>query len=566
MSMPLRRPRTRAVQPQPEVLEARQLLSETITGMDSKGDAWTLQLVGPGALRVIKQNGPNGQPAPLNSLTDINMIEVAGADPFKTKLIGTVRPSPGSDGRVFFQQLIEIGGRATDFAADNGLLAIDMPNFWLGNTSGSAPSSTSPSPSISIPDGVVDLRFGGADTTFGPQSTSTSTTTATPNNINITLGVPRFGGTSVIVNQMISSTTPGMTSSSGTPSTPVQNQITLTVDGRLNLFQANQIVGDPNNPSSGTVNGGGTVVVAQTDLLSGVTGPIGTVRVGGDATDFTVQTVDRIANFYVGGNTNNVFLIAPNGAREILFGHGMNNVSVYTHVVQELKADAGALNSNVNVDRALGRAWFGGDVVNTHVASGYQQLLSQSFFSASGQPISPTNPGIGGTTSQTLPTNPPAQDGGGMTVLVAGNITNSTFAASVQPFNNTLGDNDLKLPSGMIRAKVEGTIDNSTATPNQPMTAFYANSVQLKQGPVVPPAVPQAPFPRMQYHRGQGGLRPTATTHGKGVAKTSATSTAKVNGGRSVVSRSSLRAAQVGVAVPRGPLAAQRTRPNSPAR
>src|SRR5262249_46525384 len=109
--------------------------------------------------------------------------------------------------------------------------------------------------------------------------------------------------------------------------------------------------------------------------------------------------------------------------------------------------------------------------------------------------------------NQTAPTTTPAQDGGGMTVLVAGNIKDSIFAASVQPQQGTFGINDLKLPLGHITAKFEGNINNAAVTPNMPFTAFYAQPVNLKNGNIIPPVVPEAPFPPTMYHRGQDGLK-----------------------------------------------------------
>ena len=65
--------------------------------------------------------------------------------------------------------------------------------------------------------------------------------------------------------------------------------------------------------------------------------------------------------------------------------------------------------------------------------------------------------------------------------------------------NNTFGTpTDLTFPTGRIHAKVEGTIDNSTATPDKPTQAFYAKEVSVKTGPVVPPNVPQPPFTGLQ--------------------------------------------------------------------
>ena len=105
--------RTRAFRPEADSLESRQLLSGMVTGTDSKGDIWTLQLVGPGQLSVLKQNDSNGNPAPLNSATDIKSITIGGTDPLQSRLIGTVnRVGAGSDGRVFFNNLIQLGSRS----------------------------------------------------------------------------------------------------------------------------------------------------------------------------------------------------------------------------------------------------------------------------------------------------------------------------------------------------------------------------------------------------------------------------------------------------------------------
>ena len=120
-----------------EILEDRLLLSQTVTGMDSKGDVWVLKLVGPGALGVTKQPDANGNPQSLTSLSDIQTITVAGANPLETRLIGRVaKVGAGSDGRVFFQEFNELGGPSLATTSQgNGIYAIDMPDFWLGNTS-----------------------------------------------------------------------------------------------------------------------------------------------------------------------------------------------------------------------------------------------------------------------------------------------------------------------------------------------------------------------------------------------------------------------------------------------
>ena len=113
-------------------------------------------------------------------------------------------------------------------------------------------------------------------------------------------------------------------------------------------------------------------------------------------------------------------------------------------------------------------------------------------------------------------------------------MTNSIISASVDPdpsgINNP-GQFQLKtsqtfpfgapdniiLPRGTINVKVEGTIDNSglqsgTAPfvdPDIPAnSAFFASHVKTDSGPVVPPNVPQAPYPSpVIYHNGQRYLK-----------------------------------------------------------
>ena len=112
---------------------------------------------------------------------------------------------------------------------------------------------------------------------------------------------------------------------------------------------------------------------------------------------------------------------------------------------------------------------------------------------------------------------PIAQNGGTMKVRVAGSVINSIFSASVQPDPTGLTGNgfgtpqDLILPRGVINAKVEGNISNtgnSLVQPGSTGRAFFAKSVKLVQGPVIPPTVPYQPFaPPTKYHIGQDGLK-----------------------------------------------------------
>ena len=475
--MSTRRTPSRSFLPMTEGLETRKLLSTTLSGNDAEGNSWVLKLEGPGDLRVTKQPDASGNAQTLASASDIASITIAGANPLTTRLIGQVKAGPGGTGKVFFQNMNELGGRSEGPAATNGLLAVDMPNFWLGKTS-TAAASTSNEPLITIPDGVITFRFGGADTTFTPPGGTPLNTNGQADTFNVELGIPRTQGTSIILNQVITSGQAGTATSTGAAGTPTQDSVVFTVNGRINQFQANSIVGDTAFPTTGFRGGGGTIVVSQSDPATAITGQIGFVRVGGNATNFSVQTNDKVSNYYIGGEANNVQLLAPNGSRAIEFGKGMDTATILTHYIDSLQANRGALNSDVTVDRNVGRLTFGGDVVNTNFLSGVQQGLASVF------------------QNQALPTTAPsAQDGGALTnVLIAGNVTNSVFSASVEPLDGVYGPGDLNFPHGHITAKVGGTIDNSTATPDSPDTAFFAKYVKLDRGPVIPPVVPELPF------------------------------------------------------------------------
>ena len=65
-------------------------------------------MIGPGSLNVVKQDGADGNPAPLNSQTEINSITVAGTDPLSSRLVGTVHKGPNGDGKVFFNTFDEL--------------------------------------------------------------------------------------------------------------------------------------------------------------------------------------------------------------------------------------------------------------------------------------------------------------------------------------------------------------------------------------------------------------------------------------------------------------------------
>ena len=595
-------PRNRAVRPAAEDLESRHLLSQVVSGTDTDGDSWTLQLFGRGSLTVVKQVDPTtGAPGTLNSPTEINQIIVGGTDPLHSRLVGTVTKI--GTGQVFFQNLQELTSRSDILGAGNGLLAINMPRFYLGDTTPTSSTTTPTTPSITIPDGVDTFRFGGVNTARNPNNSPNvnppSTSSATSDNSSVTLGLPLFGGTRIIIDKSVSSTE-SVTPSGAMAPTTIQHAVTFNVSGRLDLFQANSIQGDAQHPpgqfqndlipnNTNATGFGGTTVFSGTtgtppflnlvtNLQGAVTGAIGNVRIGGNATNFSTIVTDatgsgnaRIANFSIGGETDNVLLLAPNGSRNISFGLGMDKVDILTHVINNLQANRGALNSRVLVDRTISKVTIGGDVDHTDVETGLQQNFTNIFQTITGTSSTSTTP-----VAPAVPPDPTnAQVGGGMTVLVAGDVTDSVFTASVQPLILTtaassttpgtskrlFGTQDTNLPTGHILAKVEvkpsntpGAVVNSTTTTNtttnitttsqtinnSPINkAFYAADLHVKQGPVIPPNVPGPTYPPPAKpvhapgipHLGQMLMSSTisaTTVHGASVPKgPSNTSTSK---------------------------------------
>ena len=571
-------PLKRSLHPTAERLETRQLLNgnfsvpkgvpsqpatAVVRGMDPSGAQWTLRLYGPGALNVVGTLGDVFTRSTGSMQESIDTITVAGAITTETRLVGTVYPNPiGRNAKVFFQNLIvtptgELGkidaAQVSNFrSVQNGILAVDIPNFYLAHTETTKPSVASQihtnamsAGEIYIPQGVITLRFGGVDVNYVPPVTGgvLLSQTGQSNEFQISLGLPVVEGTSIIVNTVNSSGAPNSTA--GQPAT--QDYATFLVTGRLNLFQANEIDGNTTaglvptqlqNTTSTGASVGGTFVVSQGGAA---TGQIGDVRVGGSATNFTTFVTEqpvnavsaegqldaKISNYYIGGQTQNVLLLAPSGARNIAFGLGMDNVTISSNTIASLRANRDALNSTVTVSRSIQNLLIGGDVENTLVNVGEAQSL---FTFASLPPTTPFGSGTGVFFGEPPPTvgnpetntltgqvEPIAQNGGTMQVRIAGSVINSIFSASIQPDPTGLTGNgfgtkaDLILPRGVINAKVEGNISNA----NNPLVdaastgrAFFAKSVKLIHGPVIPPTVPYQPLTAPTvYHVGQNGLK-----------------------------------------------------------
>jgi hypothetical protein len=420
---------------------------------------------------------------------------------------------------------------------------------------------------IEIPQGVNVLRFGGVDVNYTPNGGMPLNMTGQSNEFEINLGLPLTQGTSIIVNTVNSN---AQANSSASPPT-FQDYATFLVTGRLNLFQANEIDGNSTTallptqlvnatPTSGFAPGG-TFVISQGGPA---TGQIGDVRVGGNATNFTTFVTEdpvnvaaaegqldaKIANYFIGGQTNNVLLVAPSGSRNISFGLGMDNVTINSLAVRTLRANRDATNSNVTVSRSIANVLIGGDVNNSNINVGEQQSLftfanlppTTLFASGSGAFFGEPPPTIINPETNPLTgfVEPFAQQGGSMTARIAGDVDNSTFSASVDPNPPAIATTafgqpgNLVLSRGAINAKVEGFIDNSTnplVFTNASNRAFFANVVKLYRGPIIPPTVPYQPYVApTRYHRGQSALHALikidhypAINHHPGLSKATAT-------------------------------------------
>ena len=101
---------------------------------------------------------------------------------------------------------------------------------------------------------------------------------------------------------------------------------------------------------------------------------------------------------------------------------------------------------------------------------------------------------------------------------IAGSVINSIFSASVAARPNRLDrprvrhrKENLILPRGVINAKVEGNISNANNSLVEPQSngrAFFAKTVKLIHGPVIPPTVPYQPYATpTKYYKGQQGLK-----------------------------------------------------------
>ena len=579
-------PSRRSLRPLAEDLETRQLLSSgygtptaQVSGTDPDGAHWTLRLYGPGTLNVVDQNGNAFYKANANTPDSIDTITVGGANNSETRLVATVIPAPDGNSNVYFQNLIvtesgELGkidtGQVSNFhIQQNGIASIDMPDFYLAHTNTTKPSSPSSIHTgamsagiIDIPGGVNTLRFGGVNADYTPTGGTPLNQTGQSNEFEVNLGIPITTGTSIIVNNVTTDAQANTTA--GSPA--FQDMATFLVAGRLNLFQANSIYGNTGTgltpsqfagatPTNG-LSPGGTYVIS--DGSEAGTGQIGTVRVGGNATnlttlvdEYTLSTTPaegaldaKISNFFIGGETDNVMLIAPSGSRDVSFGLGMDDVTINSLIIQNLRVNRDATNSTLTVSRSIQNMLIGGNVENTNIQAGYSQSLFEDENFPATSLLAAGSGVFFGTPPPTITNHtiapesgllePFAQNGGSITGRISGNIANSVISASVDPNPSGLSPSvvddsgqfeqkvtnafpfgspdNLVLPRGVINVKFEGTVDNATnplvSVNSNVSAAFFARVVHLYRGPVIPPSVPYQPYvaPTV-YHRGQTTLK-----------------------------------------------------------
>ena len=336
------------------------------------------------------------------------------------------------------------------------------------------------------------------DTTFTPAGGTPLDQTGQNNEFVINLGPPIAGGTSIIVNKVI--TDAGPAARRRDRRRLLQDSVTFVVNGRINLFQANEIDG---TTATGRIrkfigadaihphpDPAATQPPARRNLPglrraagSGLTtGQIGDIRIGGNATNFTAFALEtdiftfppsvdpvtgpQVSNFFIGGQTNNVILVAPSGSRNVFFGQGMDNVFINTEFIQNLQANRGAVGSAVTVKRNIGNMVMGGDVINTFIQSGYDQELSAVANSpaTSTQGVTFTAGGVfNGEAPPTIvnrisnaarnqPTfSPLAHGGGAIHGRIAGNVTNSIISVSVDP--NPSGNPPPALPPTLVSSR-----------------------------------------------------------------------------------------------------------------
>ncbi len=298
--------RNRALRPTTESLEDRQLLSGVVSGTDIDGDQWVLQLIGPGSLVVAKQPGADGTPAPLNSQTQIKSITIGGLDPQKSRLVGQVTKGTNGDGKVFFQQLDELPSKSQQLSGATGPSRSRSPTSGSPIRpppaararrtrsqsrfrTGSAPCNSA----VSTPRSVRWIPRPRPRRATSLPSRSGCPSSAEPGSSSISRSAARSRfpppeprrrrRPSSTVSRSVSraaSTCSRPTRLSGTPTRPPASSST-----RMRTPRALEDLGDLRDLRCGPLPG-------DARLHGGLTGQIGNVRIGGNATNFSTLVFD----------------------------------------------------------------------------------------------------------------------------------------------------------------------------------------------------------------------------------------------------------------------------------
>ncbi|MFO0950801.1 MAG: hypothetical protein U0835_06520 [Isosphaeraceae bacterium] len=104
----------------------------------------------------------------------------------------------------------------------------------------------------------------------------------------------------------------------------------------------------------------------------------------------------------------------------------------------------------------------------------------------------------------------------------------------------------------MIHAKHEGIVNNSSATPENPTRAFYAQQVDSNIGPVTPPNQPEPPYPHQPVHPRVPGLKFKGSTNSSTSAKANVSATSHVQT-PAAVTKPTARPVKVAQSTPKGP-------------
>jgi len=241
----------------------------------------------------------------------------------------------------------------------------------------------------------------------------------------------------------------------------------------------NEIDGSTTNAPAPFASNGGTLVSVQTATAAGAAGPIGSVRVGTNATNFSVVTPDKI-NHVLRGRRNEQRQSSRRNwvAQPPISARGWTPSRSRPIRSSGSSQNRGAINSNVTSDRQIGNIEFGGDVVGTTILSGYNQSLA----SAVGNPKHPDHP----ESRRGRPDQGEyrwKRDQLGLRLLGSRRFRRVRLVRRLE-----VAARDDQRPHSGFDQQLGG--DN----PQSPTAAFFAQSLKLTKGPVVPPAIPEAPY------------------------------------------------------------------------